>query len=339
MASMVCNKVRESRGEAVKMHCIIHQEALCAKAIQMNDVMTTVVKTINLIRSRALNHREFRSFLSDIDAEYGEVIYHSNVRWLSHGSALQRFYSLRSEIDQFLKEKNLTLDQLNDPDWLADLAFLVDLTSHLNALNKSLQGKDQLISEMYAHLKSFAFKRQISDHNAVHFPSLSEIISSLSDSNIPGEMDKYSTVLTSIITEFNQRFQDFSAIDNGIKLFSTPFSVDVEEVQENVQLELIELQCDGSLCSRHQLLPLSEFYKSLETSRFPLIKRHAQRMMSLFGSTYICEQTFSLMTLNKSPLRASLTDSHLCDLLISTTRLTPDLTSILKSKGKHHGSH
>ena len=30
MASMMCAKVRES-GEAVKMHCIIHQEALCAK--------------------------------------------------------------------------------------------------------------------------------------------------------------------------------------------------------------------------------------------------------------------------------------------------------------------
>ncbi len=98
----------------MKMHCIIHQEALCAKANQMDDVMTTVVKTINLIRSRVLNHREFRAFLSDIEAEYGDVIYHSNVRWLSRGSALQRFCSLRSEIDQFLKEKNLTLDQLND---------------------------------------------------------------------------------------------------------------------------------------------------------------------------------------------------------------------------------
>jgi hypothetical protein len=33
MASVVCPKVRESGGEAVKMHCIIHQEALCAKTI------------------------------------------------------------------------------------------------------------------------------------------------------------------------------------------------------------------------------------------------------------------------------------------------------------------
>ncbi len=45
VASMVCKKVRESGGEAVKMHCIIHQVALFAKAIQMDDVLTTVGKT------------------------------------------------------------------------------------------------------------------------------------------------------------------------------------------------------------------------------------------------------------------------------------------------------
>lgn len=72
------------------------------------------------------------------------------------------------------------------------------------------------MSEMCARLKSFAvklrfFERQISDRNAVHFPSLCKIF--LSFSYIPGKMDKYSTVLTSLITEFNQRFQDFSAID------------------------------------------------------------------------------------------------------------------------------
>lgn len=34
MASMVCAKLQESGGEAFKMHCIIHQEALCAKTVQ-----------------------------------------------------------------------------------------------------------------------------------------------------------------------------------------------------------------------------------------------------------------------------------------------------------------
>lgn len=78
MASLVCAKVQE-RGEAVKMHCIIHQQALCAKTVQLGDVMNTVVNTVNIIRARWLYHRQFQAFLSDVDAEYGDVLYHSDV--------------------------------------------------------------------------------------------------------------------------------------------------------------------------------------------------------------------------------------------------------------------
>lgn len=77
MASMVCTKVQESGVEAVKMHCIIHQEALCARTVQLGDVMNTVVKTLNIIRALGLYHREFQAFLSDVNAEYGELFYHS----------------------------------------------------------------------------------------------------------------------------------------------------------------------------------------------------------------------------------------------------------------------
>lgn len=54
MASMVCAKVKETGGEAVKMHCVVHQEALCAKTVNLGDVMHTVVKTVNIIRARGL---------------------------------------------------------------------------------------------------------------------------------------------------------------------------------------------------------------------------------------------------------------------------------------------
>ncbi|XP_065658645.1 general transcription factor II-I repeat domain-containing protein 2A-like [Hydra vulgaris] len=40
-------------------HCVIHQEALCAKVATIDDVMTAVVKTINHIRSNALKRRQF----------------------------------------------------------------------------------------------------------------------------------------------------------------------------------------------------------------------------------------------------------------------------------------
>ena len=122
--------------------------------------------------------------------------------------------------------------------------------------------------------------------------------------------------------------------------FAAPFSVDAEEVEESLQLELIEMQCDDSLKNQHQLLSLLDFYRSLEKAKFPLMRRHAKQMMSLFGSTYICEQTFSLLTLNKSRLRTRMTDSHLRDVLrILTTKLTPDLPAVLQTKAQHHCSH
>jgi hypothetical protein len=71
--------------------------------------MDTVVKTVNFIRACALNHREFVSLLGEIESEHGEIIYHTNVRWLSRGSALQRFF-LFIEGDQIIhgkEQKNL----------------------------------------------------------------------------------------------------------------------------------------------------------------------------------------------------------------------------------------
>uniref|UniRef100_A0A3B3XNZ9 DUF4371 domain-containing protein n=1 Tax=Poecilia mexicana TaxID=48701 RepID=A0A3B3XNZ9_9TELE len=345
MASLVCAKVKESGGEAVRMHCIIHQEALCAKTVQLGDMMNTVIKTVNIIRAKGLYHREFQAFLSDMDAEYGDILYHSDVRWLSRGSVLQRFYSLRSEIDRFLKEKDRALHELSDPLWLADLAFLVDLTHHLNTLNKNLQGKEQLMPQLYAHMKAFCvklrlFETQLRSFNPAHFPALSEIKSAFPKTDLSAKKEKYVSVIASLVTEFNQRFQDFSDIEKQIKLFSTPFLVDAEEVEESLQLELIEMQCDDSLKSQHQLLSLPEFYQSLDNAKFPLMRLHAKRMMSLFGSTYICEQTFPQLNQNKSRLRTRMTDTHLCEILrVSTTKLSPNMSTILQSKGQHHCSH
>ena len=68
--------------------------------------MEVVVKTVNVIRATELFHREFHEFLSELDSEYGDAVYHSAVRWMSRGNVLKRFFSLRSEINQFFKAKN-----------------------------------------------------------------------------------------------------------------------------------------------------------------------------------------------------------------------------------------
>ncbi len=39
--------------------------------------------------------------------------------------------------------------------WQSDLVFLIDINSHLNDLNKKLQGKDNVIHDLFATLKAF----------------------------------------------------------------------------------------------------------------------------------------------------------------------------------------
>jgi hypothetical protein len=126
------------------LHCILHQEVLCAKRLKMTHTMDTVVKTVNFIRASVLHHRELVELLGEIKSEHCEIIYHTNVRWFSRGSVLQWFFDLLKEIKLFKKKKNKRIEDLDDEGWISDLAFFVDVTGHLNNPNKELQGKDKL---------------------------------------------------------------------------------------------------------------------------------------------------------------------------------------------------
>ena len=126
-------------GAKLAFHCIIHQECLCSKASNdtLRNVMKVVTQLVNYIRANSLNHRQFQSFLNEINAEYKDVVYHSEVRWLSRGQVLHRFISLLPAINDFLEKKGeKKFDQyLTDQLWMRDLCFLADLTNHLNSLN------------------------------------------------------------------------------------------------------------------------------------------------------------------------------------------------------------
>ena len=124
------------------LHCIIHQEALCAKAATLTEVMSVVVKVVNSVLASSMNHRLSCAFLEEVDAHYGDLIYLCEVRWLSRGKMLERVFELRAELVDFLAERNLpSADLLADSKWLAKLTLLTDVTEQLNDLNRRLQGK------------------------------------------------------------------------------------------------------------------------------------------------------------------------------------------------------
>jgi len=68
--------------------------------MKLDGVMNTVFKITNLIRegNRSLNYSYFITYLEELNYDYGDLLLHTDVRWLSHGKCLERFFVLRKEI-------------------------------------------------------------------------------------------------------------------------------------------------------------------------------------------------------------------------------------------------
>ncbi|XP_076306957.1 general transcription factor II-I repeat domain-containing protein 2-like [Tachypleus tridentatus] len=52
------------------IHCIIHQQALCGKDLDISCVLKPVISAVNFIWGHALNHLQFKAFLEEIDLDF-----------------------------------------------------------------------------------------------------------------------------------------------------------------------------------------------------------------------------------------------------------------------------
>ena len=320
---------------AIRDLIAIHQENLCAKYMKVQNVMEIVVQVTNSIRSRGLRHRQFKSFLEECDTQYGDLPYHCNVRWLSRGKVLDRFFELREEISLFMSAQYKPVPQLQEKTWICDLAFLADLTGHLNDLNISLQGKGLIITDMYYRVKAFKLAlglwiSQFLDGNTLHFPKLSEVRDP--DISVSAE---YVQILQNNNLQFESRFQDVETFSTAFQIFATPFSVDVKDVPSRYQLELLNLQSDDLLKDKYKYKEgLADFYRNFSQDRFPRLYALAAQVLCMFGSTYVCEQFFSVMTLAKPKSRSTLSDHNLtCSLRLHIAQsLCPNIDKLVKQK-------
>ena len=120
------------------------------------------------------------------------------------------------------------------------------------------------------------------------------------------------------------------------ELLSNLFAVDVESAPTNLQMELNELQCCDTLKSNHDSVGAAQFPRFIPDT-IPQLRTQAAQMLSMFGSTYLCEQLFSLMKMNKTSHRSRLTDEHLHSILriSSAQNRTPNIDGLASKKRCH----
>ncbi|CAH0404350.1 unnamed protein product [Chilo suppressalis] len=101
---------------------------------------------------------------------------------------------------------------LKNEKWLTDLAFLTDITMHLNTINLELQDKGKTIIELISVVNAFKsklqlMKDQLKGKDLKHFPSLKTRIPQMN-------YDTYEAELSNILGQFEMRFYDCSKLAN-----------------------------------------------------------------------------------------------------------------------------
>ena len=132
-----------------------------------------------------------------------------------------------------------------------------------------------------------------------------------------------------MIAQFEKRSSEFRALDDDLRLVSEPHLLEPETMPDISQIELLELSEDT--VSRHTQISgdLVAFWRV--ALQYPILRQHARRVLTCFGSTYLCESAFSHMAYIKNHRRALLTDTHLQDQIrLKTTHFVPNFNAMSK---------
>ena len=330
-------------------HCIIHQQALCGKMLNMAEVMDISFKIVNSIRARSLQRRLFRSQLQESEAEHIDLLLHTDVRWLSRGKFLQRFRDLLPEIKEFLASKDRPSHQphIDTEEWLLDLAFLVDITGMLNELNLDLQGKDKTIVDMISAVTAFKQKLKLVS-SQLHQRVLRNFRNMMSELENQGKQcdqfnsGRYTEQVQNLVSDFDRRFQDIAAMEPVATYMCFPFGKDtnVEDIASRmatlfnmdtseVENEILKLQNDIQIKS---MATGGSFWNLLSEEKYPNVRKCSMYLTVFFGSTYLCESTFSHLKYIKSKYRSTLSDEHLdACLKLAITNYSPNYTKLADS--------
>ena len=163
-----------------------------------------------------------------------------------------------------------------------------------------------------------------------HFPTCAQHIPQCQHLGLE---KKFAQQIEILMQEFDRRLTLSQEENIQFKLVEDPFPMNPEEVPIQLQLDVIELHASFVCKTKHIESSLLNFYRCLKGDKYKNLAQLAKKTLNIFGSTYICEQTFSIMNMNKNKQRSSLSNKSLEDILkISTSPMYPDYDKLVAGK-------
>nr|XP_054594228.1 SCAN domain-containing protein 3-like [Nothobranchius furzeri] len=317
-------------------HCIIHREVLASKSLdpELKTVLESATKIVNHIKSRPLNTRLFAALCNEMGSEHQSLLFHTEVRWLSRGNVLRRLFELRDAVRLFLLEHGSHLAaHLTDPDWLTRLAYLACIFDKLNGLNTSLQVENANI--MSLNDKINAFKRKLDRWSARVKTGCFDVFPELEEFMEENDLCVNTMHLQTLLEHFIKFFPEETAPEK-YDWIRSPFTVtSTHHLSSDIEDALVELSSDRTLKSAFNSKMLAEIWISVERE-YPQLSKAAIDILMPFGSTYLCEKTFSTLTYIKNKYRSRLNVQD--DLRVAISKIKPRM-DLLGSKHIAHPSH
>ena len=323
--------VKTQNPNLIITHCFLHREVLVSKTLGavLKSVLDKVVSMVNFIKSRSLKTRLFKKLCETMESKHECLILYTEIRWLSRGKVLDRVYELRKELYIFFEseDKPEFCELIGNDLWCAQLAYLSELFKQLNAVNTSLQGRNENI--LTATDKILALKKKIGIWKISTSKESLEMFPSIQKNHAKRLQLLLIDRLTILEKNINYYFPSLEIEQYDWVRY--PFLQDVDYsriLTLSEQVELATLSVDRTLRIKHSELPLDEFWISV-IAEYKQLSTKALNILLQFSTTYLCELGFSTLTTMKCKKREGLicieNEMRVC---LSTTQ--PQLDEILK---------
>jgi len=323
------------------IHCVVHRQHLVGKNLgeSLHSSLSIVIGAVNKIKSNAKNDRMFRQLCQDNNEDFIRLLLHTEVRWLSKGTCLNRFVALYDSIIQFFESRNETTLCQQLTIVKKDAFYLADIFKRFNDINLQLQGTNKTLISCQSIVSLFIDKLELFRHNLLNrefyqFPELS----SVKDDVTPEDIEKFCSHLNELKSDMKKRFEDIL----NLKVYDwmkNPFTANVKEADAKCQEELLEMKYDEESKQNFD----NDGYENLwQNKKMPLLYpnmwKQVFNLLIPFPTSYLVESGFSAVNHIMTKERNRLNISERGDLRLFLTKIEPDIKYLI-SQHQPQGSH